>query len=81
VPADDGARPRISMQLDEYRVQVFAERDAGQLVIRNDEDEILLPDYQVEQTVAAVLSCISMTDWASFEDAEDRILQLAAQRP
>jgi hypothetical protein len=67
------------MHLDEHRVQVFAECSCHRVVLRNDTDEVYLPDYQVEMAVSAILASISMTDWAAFEETEDRILRLASQ--
>lgn len=69
------------MNLDEHRVQVFADRHDGRVVVRNDDDEIFLPDYQVELAVSAIIASISMTDWTALEETEDRILGLAAQKP
>lgn len=69
------------MQLDEHRVQVFPECSCRRIVVRNDDDEIYLPDYQVEMAVSAILGSICMTDWAAFEETEDRILRLASQTP
>jgi hypothetical protein len=69
------------MRLCEHTLETFADTDLGGLVVRNNDCEILLPDYQVRMTLLALLACVSLTDWASLEEAESRILQLPPQAP
>jgi hypothetical protein len=69
------------MILYEYTLETFAEADRRRVVVRNDDCEILLPDYQVRMTVLALLALVSLTDWASLEEAESRILRMPRQAP
>jgi hypothetical protein len=69
------------MILCEHTLETFAEADRRRVVVRNDDCEIFLPDHQVRMTVLALLAFVSMTDWGSFEEAENRILRMPRQAP
>jgi hypothetical protein len=71
------------MLMDDHRIQVFTERlhQGPSLVVRNDEQEIRLPDYQIHTAVLALFGSLFLTDPESHEEAEDRIMRLPQAPP
>lgn len=71
------------MLMHDHRIEVFTEKAfrGPTLVLRNDDQEIHLPDYQIPTAVLAVIGSLFLTDPASHEEAEERIMRLPAAAP